>query len=239
VLISDVGWVISSVPALDELIARGAGIGPPIPIVHSVPQPDYAVAAVALNLAAEEIHVAAACPPGRACLPIDPEQTLAANSVVERLNAPVNSIIGDFGFKGVQRNGSVSLDLEQSKTAGEVRASVTASPEATVAGEVTVAYEPIALRIVHRVDLTKDDHPGLFRSHSRRYELTFKASPGYRFVDVRLETESATKAGVPDVKISENKSELTFSVELRSGSRFDRFRGWFHGALVTRQERIL
>ena len=82
------------------------------------------------------------------------------------------------------------------------------------------------LTLVRTVEVTKDDHPVLLGTHSRRYRETVTAPAGYRVVDAEFTPWSATRA---KYSIERNDKEAVLAFELTSGPAVDRYRGWLKG----------
>lgn len=89
----------------------------------------------------------------------------------------------------------------------------------------------------YSVSEIKDDHPVVLASHSRQYERTFSAEPGYRIVRADFVSNSANFASAGSPVVSEDRTRVSLRFTLTSGPLIDQYRGWLDGTVITVQRR--
>jgi hypothetical protein len=236
--VEDVGWMVSTIPAINDLVAGASAQDATVRFADSVAQPTFAVETFRISLEPKRALVGQLCPPGRGCLPVLEDGAPLANQLTRSIAAPANSVIDNYSFKGVQRGGSLALNFKGGRELAELRASVAASESALISGELKVFYAPLLIQMAYPVDITKADHHSLFGPHTRRFEKRLLPEGGYRFVKAEFRSQSVNNATAPQPRISESGSELVVTTAITSGPIYDRFRGWVHGVVLTTQERI-
>ncbi len=96
---------------------------------------------------------------------------------------------------------------------------------------------PAALQRSVTLAVTKDDHPGWMFSDDRGYEQRIKADPGYVISSCTWTANSANKV-TKEQCIVDNKGEsAVFTFDLKSGPKWDRYRGWWGGQVQVQQRR--
>jgi len=88
------------------------------------------------------------------------------------------------------------------------------------------------------VSETKDDHPVTFAPHSRSYQKSFQAEPGYKIAGCSWSGSSENNQSDVVCNVAPGGGSATFAFRLTSGPAVDRWRGWMAGTLTLAQERV-
>jgi hypothetical protein len=80
--------------------------------------------------------------------------------------------------------------------------------------------------------------PHLYCPEKKNYKKYFDALPGYKIISAEVVKLSNTEDELKPLNISSDGKNVTLEFSLKSGSSFDRWRGWLKGNIVTTQERI-
>ena len=88
------------------------------------------------------------------------------------------------------------------------------------------------------VSETKDDHPVVFAPHSRTYEKSYFAEPGYRVTSCTWSGSSENHQDDVACEVQPDGALSVFSFRLTSGPAVDRWRGWLAGTVMLVQERL-
>ena len=88
------------------------------------------------------------------------------------------------------------------------------------------------------VSETKDDHPIGLEPHSRTYQRSFQAEPGYRITRCTWSGSSENHHSDLVCNVQPSSASVLFSFRLTSGPAIDRWRGWLAGTITLEQERI-
>jgi S1-C subfamily serine protease len=230
--IQSVGWMISTIPAINEIVAAASSQAEPVMLASAVAQPGFAVATVHIYLTPERMQVAQLCPALRACLPVDPDGAPVPSSFSKLIGAPMNSFIAGYQFEGTQRGGNVSLSLSENGKKGDLRAIVSGSDSAVVSGAVKVFFAPSLIQMAYPVDLkSAEAGAGNFKSE-------VSAEPGYRMVKAEFRPQSPNKLVKPRVQISNSRTSVEFSASVPPGPGAEGSLAAVHGMILTTQERI-
>ncbi|EHK73637.1 hypothetical protein SM0020_32937 [Sinorhizobium meliloti CCNWSX0020] len=99
-------------------------------------------------------------------------------------------------------------------------------------------YEaPERLSRDHFVSETKDDHPVLLAPHSRSYQRTLEAEPGYRITSCTWRGSSENHVSDVTCNVQPAGASAVFSFRLTSGPAYDQWRGWLAGTVTLDQQR--
>ena len=226
--VEDIGWMVATVPAINELLA---GMPPRsrFLVADQVAQPAYAVNAIDISLVPKTVEVTQVCPPGRACLPIDPEGAIVPKALTRSITAPSNSVISRYLFEGRANAGNVSLKVAPDEKAAELRADVAARSDAIVRGVMKVYYDPLQIQIAHAVKLSSDD------PNPQRLVKRLEAEKDYRFIRAEFRAQQQSRVDDTAVSISEDGRTAALTATVAASTEGP---GVVRGFVVTTQERI-
>lgn len=97
---------------------------------------------------------------------------------------------------------------------------------------------PDSISRAYFVSETKDDHPVVLDPHSRTYQRSFQAEPGYRITRCTWSGSSENHHSDLVCNIQPSSASALFSFRLTSGPAIDKWRGWLAGTITLEQERI-
>ncbi len=99
----------------------------------------------------------------------------------------------------------------------------------------TAFTPPQTISKSYAVNETNEEHPNLIGTHTRPYNLSFSAEPGYKIVSAQVVKYSDTRVSEESLLISPNGRQVQHIFKLTSGPALDQYRGWLHGSVETKQ----
>jgi len=225
--VEDIGWMVSTVPAINELLA-GMPSESSILVANNVAQPWYAVSATNISLVPDSVQITQVCPPLRPCLPVDPDGAVIPKALTKSIAAPTNSIIAGYRFVGRAHEGVVSLDVAPGDTTAQLRASVAAKSDAKLDGVMKVFFDPLLIQMAYPVKLTSND------PKAQRLVERLEAEKDYRFIKAEFRAQNQSRVDDTEVRISEDGRTVVFAASVAAASEGA---GVVRGYVVTTQER--
>jgi hypothetical protein len=225
--VEDIGWMVATVPAINELLA-GIPAKRRFLVANNVAQPSYAVNSIDISLEPGVEQVTQICPPLRPCLPVDPEGSIIPKVLTRFIAAPPNSVISRYSFNGRINKGSVTMDIAPDDKAAQLNARVSAKSDAILKGVVKVFYDSLLIQMAYPIKLaTKDaDAPGVVKR--------LEAEPDYRFTKAEFRSQQQSRADDAQVRIAEDGRTLLFTAKVGTDGEGP---GVVRGFIVTTQER--